>query len=567
MKNRKIDTKKVILKRIEDRHKQLIFIEKNGQKNINISKPIVEKKEQKNINIPNVIIEKENKKNINVSMNERDNLRIFGKKSINKNLKNLSLEYNKSSNNIIGVLIVNLNNLELTKNCIDTLQKQINQNFKIYLFDQNSDEDGTSEFMNWCNNNNIIIYKNFENIPLNYLWNNFKNICNCEYLCFLNNDIELSNTFIDDTIKILDNEPKVGAVVHVTNNPNYIQTKNILEYKIFEMPRYQGWDYTIRRSIMPEIPKTLKIFGGDDYIFAKIHTLGYDVAIAFSSPIIHYKEKTRTNISNIKEIQISDGQIFRNLIKDENLKQAYSTLDDGICIARPQLNMKIIQNKNCVFTAIIGDYDGLISSIYPKLPDWDYICFTDNADIKSDFWRVIYINNDIKSYIENIKLARYYKTNFYKYLSSYENLIWTDARITITNDINEYLKNLEDNDIVFLKHPDASNILQEFDRVVKGNIEKQKMIDNIKQRYAEFGYNYDNGLISSGVMLFKNNKKTIKFFSEWWYEIENYSHRDQLSGNFVLWRNSEIKYKVLSRVLNYQYFKQLPRNTQRFKHE
>src|ERR1035437_9778184 len=172
MKGRKIDIKKTILKRIENRHKQYVFIEKKGQKNINIP------------------------------MNDRDNLRIFGKKSIKDKLKRLSLEYNKSSNNMIGVLIVNLNNLELTKNCIDTLQKQINQNFKIYLFDQNSDEKGTPEFMNWCNNNDIIIYKNTENIPLNYLWNNFKNICNYEYLCFLNNDIELSNTFIDDTIKI-----------------------------------------------------------------------------------------------------------------------------------------------------------------------------------------------------------------------------------------------------------------------------------------------------------------------------------------------------------------------------
>jgi hypothetical protein len=117
-----------------------------------------------------------------------------------------------------------------------------------------------------------------------------------------------------------------------------------------------------------------------------------------------------------------------------------------------------------------------------------------------------------------------------------------------------------------LKHPDASNILQEFDRVVRGKIEKREMINNIKQRYAEFGYNYDNGLISSGVMLFKNNEKTIKFFTEWWYEIKNYSHRDQLSGNFVLWRNSDIKYIMLLGMIN-KYFKQLPRNTQAFRYE
>jgi hypothetical protein len=527
---------------------------------------------------------------ISQSMNERDKLRIYGlpkpkstdinkptpeditfevdfNKIHNNKIKNLSLDYNKSICNMVGIIIVNLNQLKLTKNCIDDLKKQINQNFKIYLFDQNSSEIGTAEYLDECIKDNILVYKNTENVPLNYIWNNFKNICDYEYLCFLNNDVELSNTFIDDTIKILNNESTVGSVIHVTNNPYYLQSKNTLEYKIFnEMPLYQGWDFTLRRSIIPEIPRALQIFGGDDYIFAKINTMGYKIAIAYSSPIIHYKEKTRVNIPNIGIIQRNDALNFSELIRNERLRQIDSTMNHGISQKFPLPDMKLTLNKNCVFTAIIGDYDSLTSTTYPKLPDWDYICFTDNANIKSDFWIVIYINNEIKGYVENIKLARYYKTNFYKHLSSYENLMWIDARITIINNINEYLKNLEGNDIVFLKHPDASSILHEFNRVVSGKIERQEMIDIIKQRYVEVGYNYDNGLISSGVMLFKNNKKNIKFFTEWWYEIENYSHRDQLSGNFVLWKNPDIKYIMLQGMIN-KYFKQLPRNTQTFRYE
>ena len=144
--------------------------------------------------------------------------------------------------------------------------------------------------------------------------------------------------------------------------------------------------------------------------------------------------------------------------------------------------------------------------------------------------------------------------------------MWIDARITFIKDINEYLKNLGDNDVVFLKHPNASNILEEFDRVVRGRIERPEMIEKIKSRYAEFGYDYNNGLMSSGVMLFKNNDNVVKFFADWWYEIENYSHRDQLSGNFALWRNTNVKYIMLKGMIN-KYFKQLPRNTQAFRYE
>jgi len=520
-------------------------------------------------------------RNESTKMNERNKLRTSGTPPkpvrvdlvsrndirLGKNvLKELSLEYNKNVCNMVGVLIVNLNNLQLTKNCIDSLKKQINTNFKIYLFDQNSDEQGTVKYLTQCEKTNISVIRNTTNVPLNHLWNNFRNVTDCEYLCFLNNDVVVTNTFIDDTIKILDREPTVGAVIHITNNPYHLKAKNTLEYKIFnELPLYQGWDFTMRRTVMPEIPPVLQIFGGDDYMFAKIHTQGHKIAIAYSSPIIHYKEKTRVKIKNIREIQKVDATNFINLLRTERLSQIDSTMNHGISPKFPQPNMSLTQNKNCVFTAIIGDYDGLTSTTYPKHPDWDYFCFTDNADIKSDFWRVIYVDNETKSFEDNIKLARYYKTNFHVHLSSYENLLWMDARITIIADINEYLTNLTNKDIVFLKHPDASSISQEFDRVLRGNIERPEMVDAIRERYAEFGYNYDNGLISSGVMLFKNNKKAVKFFKEWWYEIENYSHRDQLSANFVLWRNKGIKYVMKPRMIN-KYFKQLKRNTQAFRY-
>ena len=47
-------------------------------------------------------------------------------------------------------------------------------------------------------------------------------------------------------------------------------------------------------------------------------------------------------------------------------------------------------NKNCIYTAIIGDYDNLYT---PKIvtEGWDYICFTDNKKLKSDFWTIKYV--------------------------------------------------------------------------------------------------------------------------------------------------------------------------------
>ena len=45
------------------------------------------------------------------------------------------------------------------------------------------------------------------------------------------------------------------------------------------------------------------------------------------------------------------------------------------------------KHKKVVYTAITGYYDGLITPEYIN-KDWDYICFTDNPDLTSDFWQI-----------------------------------------------------------------------------------------------------------------------------------------------------------------------------------
>jgi hypothetical protein len=500
-------------------------------------------------------------------------------KAISKNNNNncnglnlLRMDYDRNIDVSMGILIVNYNNLNYTKNCIDGLLKQINKNFKIYLYDQNSIEPNTGKYLNECEAMGITVIRNTSNVPLNHLWNNFKNICSLKYLCFLNNDIELSNMFVDDTIMILETNNEVGVVIHSTNMLNNVMSENTLRYSILNPPYYQGWDFTLRRELMPELNPNMLIFGGDDYIFAKIVNSGYKIALAYSSPIIHFKEKTRVMISDIRAIQTNDAKIFFESLKNENLQQIDCTINSPHCNKFPPQGIKLLQNKKCVYTAMIGDYDNIVPCASGKKEGWDYICFTDNKNIKSDFWRVVYVENLIVDEIKNIKLARQIKTSFYSYLSSYEYILWIDARITISMDIDEYLVRLNDNDILFMKHPDANSILEELERMLPGKIETVEMCKKIKTRYESFGYKYDNGLIASGAMLIRNNERTIKFFKEWWNEINNFSHRDQLSANFVLWRNPELKYEIVDGYYNNSrvertMFTQLRRKTKPFRYE
>jgi GT2 family glycosyltransferase len=493
-------------------------------------------------------------------MNERDALRVFGTKNkeeaknqilnrtapkpITINEHNLGYERNKI--NKIGVLIVNYNNLGYTKDCVSDLFKQINKNFKIWVVDQNSKEDGTEEFLKEIESIGVTVVRNSENVDLNKVWNWFYDTCDFEYLCFLNNDVRLTNNFIDDTITILDTEEKVGSVVHVTNNLDYVKCNHKLNYEIMSPPLYQGWDFTLRRELFEKIPDTLRIFGGDDLLFGYIVKKGFDVAIAYSSPVIHYKEKTREFFGKeIKEIQNEDAKHYWIEISKNSLPHINSTYNTHRSNKYAPNMMCLTQNKKCIFTASIGLYDDLSDTKFKKQDDWDYICFTDNLKLKSDFWKIEYIENTGSTVLDNYKQARKIKTSFYEYLSSYEYLVWRDCRIIMKCNLNDYLSKLGNNDMCLTKHNDAKSIMEEFNRILSGNLETQEMVDKIKERYKTFNYNYDNGLISSGVMLFRNNEKTIKFFKEWCNEIINYSHRDQLSANFVLSNNKDLQYRLL----------------------
>ena len=57
------------------------------------------------------------------------------------------------------------------------------------------------------------------------------------------------------------------------------------------------------------------------------------------------------------------------------------------------------------------------------------------------------------------------------------------------------------------------------------------------ERYVNEQYPPNNGLIVSGVMFRKHNKKdVINCMETWWTELKYGSRRDQLSFNYAAWK-------------------------------
>lgn len=206
------------------------------------------------------------------------------------------------------------------------------------------------------------------------------------------------------------------------------------------------------------------------------------------------------------------------------------------------------KNKKVVYTCISGNYDILED---PKFinNDFDYVCFTDQK-FKTNIWKLKPIPENLKD-LSSVKKQRYIKINAHEFLPEYDFSIWIDGNVDIKADLNNYIaKNCSERDIsVFVgQHPKRNCIYDEGTECIrqkkdtKENVEKQLIV------YKAEGMPKNYGLPQTCIMLRRHNEESCKkLMKAWWEQVKRYSHRDQLSFNYALWKNQDVKVKYLDK--------------------
>lgn len=193
-------------------------------------------------------------------------------------------------------------------------------------------------------------------------------------------------------------------------------------------------------------------------------------------------------------------------------------------------------NHFAIYTAVIGSYDEIQQ---PEVIDkrFDYILFSDS--IKEQIvgvWRIKRIDytNDDK-----IRIARYVKTHSHTLLADYDATLWIDANIRIKEQrvydifIHMHEKGV---DIASIKHFERDCIYDEAYELINLPWEHDTLAFRWCSKIRKEHYPRHNGLYETNI-LYRRQTDTIQEVNElWWKCIEEYSRRDQLSFNYVLWR-------------------------------
>jgi len=230
---------------------------------------------------------------------------------------------------------------------------------------------------------------------------------------------------------------------------------------------------------------------------------------------------------------------------------------NAVSNVKKQLN--IVPHKDykiVIYTCITGNYDDLLE---PKFisKNCDYICFTDNKELNSNVWNIKPMPNEL-SKLSFVKQQRNIKINAHKYLSEYDISIWVDSSVDLLGDINNLIDtlNFDTYNIFVGKHPHRDCIYDEAEACIKLKKDTTENINNQIQYYKNEAFPQHYGLAQTNILIRKHNDKDcIKLMHSWWKMVNRFSHRDQLSLSFCMWKLNYNKLFFLDKnIFNSTYF-------------
>lgn len=92
----------------------------------------------------------------------------------------------------------------------------------------------------------------------------------------------------------------------------------------------------------------------------------------------------------------------------------------------------------------------------------------------------------------------------------------------------------------FRRHRRCRCLYDELEECIRSHKDNAEVLEKHRIFLEEEGYPRQMGLTENNVIYRKHrDPRCIKVMEDWWYMVENYSRRDQLSLFYVLWKNGE----------------------------
>jgi len=192
-----------------------------------------------------------------------------------------------------------------------------------------------------------------------------------------------------------------------------------------------------------------------------------------------------------------------------------------------------------VYTCLTGGYDGLLQHGYVA-SGWDYVCFSNDIREGSvGHWKIRRI--DYESDDKQL-LSRFPKLQPHEVLPEYDVSLYVDANVALNDDtVFKCIDELIENGTLLagVKHQSRNCLYKESLFLILGGRAKNVSLTLQQMRnYKQEGFPRNFGMYEANIIFRQHNHpQIIQQCNDWWHERLNFSHRDQLSYSYTLWKN------------------------------
>jgi hypothetical protein len=188
--------------------------------------------------------------------------------------------------------------------------------------------------------------------------------------------------------------------------------------------------------------------------------------------------------------------------------------------------------RKCVYTVITGGFDPLPAD--KAFPGWDYVCFTDNPDLKAVApWQVRLFDGQGYGAREASRLPKILP---HKYLADYS--LYHDGNIRLVADPTALCKSLGWPDTAVPSHRYTDCIYGEAGLMIRNGKADAEKVRQAVARYRTEGLLENVGATENGAMLRRHNADAVRqLMDAWWKEFLRLGlGRDQMPFSYVCWR-------------------------------
>lgn len=192
--------------------------------------------------------------------------------------------------------------------------------------------------------------------------------------------------------------------------------------------------------------------------------------------------------------------------------------------------------RRVVYTCMFGYSEPFNDFVYEPADDIDFICFTDDPDLRSPFWRMQRLPRGL---LDPVRAAKRVKILAHRHVSEYDESLYLDNLVRLKQPPGELFDRFltpSASPLVCFRHPNRNCIYDEARLVQELGFDDPARIEAQMQFYRRLGYPPNNGLMKSGFLLRRHSDPSVIRLMETWFEqVLCFSLRDQLSFMVAAW--------------------------------